>query len=941
MTLLRLFSIMSAVDEKRKISFFVNGKKVSPEVSEGTTLLDILRKNLRLTGTKCGCGIGTCGSCMVIIDGKAMRSCLIRPDRLESARVETIESLNTGNRFHPLQKAFIDKQGTQCGFCAPGMLMSAKALLDKNPKPTIDEVKRGLRRNLCRCTGYQQAIEAVLEASGQLSPGERIGGFDIIDGVDGSDWVGKSVPRKGADELVTGKAKFTDDLPDPDDILYLATKRSDRAHAKIVSIDSSETIKIPGVVRVITARDIPGENRYGKIVRDIPVLADDKVRSYSDAVALVVADSYESARKGRDALKIEYADLEPIFDPAKSLDTDAPKLHPKGNLLYEFNIIKGNIEKGFEKCDAVVEHEFSTISVDHAQLEPEAAIAYFDDSGKLCVKAPTQHVYFDRLNIIRALGVPKDDVRVIQPPVGGAFGKREDVYAQIHTALAAFLIRKPVRTVYTREETFGVTQKRHPVKIKIKVGANKSGRIKAFYADVLADTGAYSSWGPNILRKICVHVSGPYEIHNVRVEGKSVYTNNIFCGAMRGFGTPQAVFASESALDMLAEKLGIDPVKFRIMNSFKPGSKTATGQEVKLAPGKKTIKLVADKAGWDKPKGIPAVSNLKRGRGIASLWYGIGFGAGIPDQGDAIIELAPDGKAKVFVSTVDYGQGSNTIFAQITAETLGLRFSDVIMVTGDSDTTPNCGSTVATRQTYITGNAIKMTCDILRKDILKVASEKLSCDIDDVIIKNGEAGRISDPKKKIPMFEIFTSFKEYGKPLRREAIFKGEKYTQHLDPKTGQGNAYHPIAYGTQAAEVTVDTETGKVSVDRIIACHYIGRALNPESVRGQILGGISMGWGYALTEDVVQIDGKVTADNFGQYRIMKSSDMPQYDVILLEDPEPTGPYGAIGIGEPPTVATAPAILNAIYDAVGVRITSLPATPEKILAALKNKSAVE
>ncbi|MEE9554244.1 MAG: molybdopterin cofactor-binding domain-containing protein [candidate division Zixibacteria bacterium] len=929
---------MNAMEEKRKLAFFVNGKKVNVEVTKGTTLLDILRKDLRLTGTKCGCGIGTCGSCMVIIDGRAMRSCLIRPERLESARVKTVESLNVGNKLHPLQKAFIDRQGTQCGFCAPGMLMSAKALLDKNPKPTVEDIKKGLRRNLCRCTGYQQSIEAVLEVSGQLPSDERIGGFDIVGGVDGATWIGKSVPRKGAEELVTGIARFTDDLPDPDDILYLVTKRSDRAHAKIISIDSTETMKVPGVIRVITASDISGENCYGKIVRDIPVLAEDKVLSYSDAVALVVAESYESADKGREALKIEYVDLEPIFDPARSLDSDAPKLHSKGNLLYEFNIIKGKIDKGFEKCDVVVEHEFSTLSVDHAQLEPEAAIAYFDDAGKLCIKAPTQHVYFDRLNIIRALGVPKDDVRVIQPPVGGAFGKREDVYAQIHTALAAFLLKRPVRTVYNREETFGVTQKRHPVKIKIKVGAKKSGKLKAFYADILADTGAYSSWGPNILRKICVHVSGPYEIPAVRVEGKSVYTNNIFSGAMRGFGTPQAVFASESALDMLAEKLGIDPVKFRMINSFKPGSKTATGQEVKVAPGRKTIKLVADKAGWKKPKGVPAMSNLKRGRGIASLWYGIGFGAGIPDHGDAIVELTADGKAKVFVSTVDYGQGSNTIFAQIAAETLGLRMSDIIMVTGDSDITPNCGSTVATRQTYITGNAIKKACDILRADILWVASEKLACDIEDIILKNGEASRISDPKKTVPLFELFTSFKDFGKPLRREAIFKGEKFTQHLDPKTGQGNAYHPIAYGTQAAEVTVDTETGKVTVDRIIACHYIGRALNPESVRGQILGGISMGWGYALTEDVKQIEGRVTADNFGQYRIMKSSDMPQYDVILLEDPEPTGPYGAIGIGEPPTVATAPAILNGIYDAVGVRITSLPATPEKILAALKNKS---
>lgn len=926
--------------EKTKISFFVNGQKVSIDVSPSATLLDILRKDLHLTGTKCGCGIGTCGSCMVIINGKAQRACIVRPSRLDSVRIETIESLSAGSRLHPLQKAFVDRQGTQCGYCAPGMIMSASALLAKNAKPSQDQIKKALRKNLCRCTGYQQAIEAVLEASGQLAPGERIGAFEIVDGEGDTGWVGKSVPRKGADELVTGKARFTDDLPDPDDILYLSTKRSERAHAIIEKIDFSKAETVPGVVRIITAGDIPGENRYGKVVRDIPVLAEGKVLSYSDAVALVVAENYEAAEKGCEAVEVTYSDLEPIFDPRKSLNSDAPLLHENGNLLYEFNIKKGNIERGFAACDAVIEEEFTTIRVEHAQLEPEAALAFFDDDDRLCVKAPTQHVYFDRLNVIRALGVPKEDVRVIQPPVGGAFGNREDVYAQIHVALAAFLLHRPVRTVYSREETFQVTQKRHPVRIRIKIGANKRGKIKAFQADVLADTGAYSSWGPNILRKICVHVSGPYEIPNVRVTGKSVYTNNIFCGAMRGFGTPQAVFACESAMDMLAEKIGIDRVQFRKINALRPGAKTATGQKVKVAPVKKTIELAASKVEWNGPKEIPGSPNLRRGRGIASLWYGIGFGAGIPDQGDAIVELTGDGKAKVFVSTVDYGQGSTTVFSQIAAETLGLRIGDIVMVTGDSGTTPNCGSTVATRQTYITGNAIKMACDRLRADILAVSAAKLGAGVDDINIKNGEAARISDPKKKTQLFVIFSAFPEFGKPMRREAIFKGEKFTQKLDPVTGQGNAYHPIAYGTQAAEVIVDIETGNVKVDRMVACHYIGRALNPESVRGQILGGISMGWGYALAEDAKELNGRITADNFGKYRIMKTTDMPHCDIILLEDPEPTGPYGAIGIGEPPTVATAPAIANAIYNAIGVRVTDLPATPERILSALR-KNPVE
>lgn len=918
------------------IDFNLNGEKKSLDISGNDNFLTILRNDLKLTGTKCGCNIGSCGTCMIILNGKAVQACVVKLKKLNGAEVQTIEGISDNGSLHPLQTAFIERQGGQCGYCTPGMIMSSKALLDKKPDPTENEIKRALRFNLCRCTGYQQAIEAVQQAAGQLKSGDFSGNkMTTVGGSNNTNIVGRSIPRTDALPLVTGTALFTDDIPSPPGTLFLATKRSDYAHAKILSIDYSNAEKIDGVTRVITAKDIPGENSYGKIIRDIPVLAEDKVRSYADAVALVVAESYEIAQAGCDAVKVVYEELPAIFDPEESLSENAPQIQPKGNLLYEFNIIKGDAEKGFEECDVIVEDEFSTPRVDHAQLEPEAALAYFDDTGKLCIKAPTQHVYFDRLNIIRALGLPKDDVRVIQPPVGGAFGKREDVYGQIHCALAAFLIRKPVRTVYTREETLRYTQKRHPAIMKVKVGATKDGKLVAFKADVLTDTGAYASWGQNVLRKVCVHISGPYEIPNVRVHGKSVYTNNIFCGAMRGFGTPQAVFASESLLDMLAEKLKMDPLELRKINSFKPGSKTATGQVVTNTPGRKTIELAEKYINWNQKKEQPDEKHLRKGRGIASLWYGIGFGAGIPDHGNAIVEITADGKAKVLVSTVDYGQGSNTIFPQIAAETLGLSVENIEMITGDTDTTPNCGSTVATRQTFITGNAIKNTCDILAKDIRTVSSILLECTPDDIVLKDNKA-YTADLENSVTLKNVFSMFSEYGKPLRREGFFKGEKYTQHLDPKTGQGNAYHPIAYGTQIAEVTVNTNTGKVVVDKIIACHYIGKAINPESVRGQIIGGISMGWGYALTEDSLDKDGHCIADNFGNYKLMRSTDIPKYEVILLEESESTGPYGAIGIGEPPTVATAPAITNAVYDAIGVRITSLPITSKKVLEALRN-----
>ncbi|MDH4034836.1 MAG: molybdopterin-dependent oxidoreductase, partial [candidate division Zixibacteria bacterium] len=494
--------------ETTQIQLSVNDVPHSLEVSSDESLLDILRDRLQLKGTKCGCDVGTCGCCTVILNGKAVRSCSVAPKDVQGAKVETIESLSSTGKLHPLQQAFIDRQGCQCGFCTPGVIMAAKALLDDDPKPGDRAIKHALRTNLCRCTGYQPILDAVKQASGQLPLDQPADGLELVGPEKDTSWVGRSVPRRDAESLVTGRAEFTDDIADPPGCLYLVTKRSQRAHAIIKSIDSSDAEQIPGVVRVITAKDIPGDNRYGKIIRDIPVLAEDRVRSYADAVALVVADSYKTARQGCDAIVVQYDDLDPLFDPERALDEDAPQVHPRGNLLYEFNIIKGDADEGFERADVVVEDEYSTGRVDHAQLEPEAALAYFDDSGKLCLKAPTQHVFFDRLNIIRALGLPKDDVRVIQPPVGGAFGKREDVYGQIHCALAAFLTRRPVRTRYSREETFQSTQKRHPARIRIRLGATNDGKLTAFKADVLADTGAYASWGPNILRKICVHVSG-------------------------------------------------------------------------------------------------------------------------------------------------------------------------------------------------------------------------------------------------------------------------------------------------------------------------------------------------------------------------------------------------------------------------------------------------
>ncbi len=925
---------------KSVLNFILNGKRCRLIVEKNKTLLELLREDWNLTGAKLGCDNGTCGTCLVLIDGQPTKACVTPVSLVEGKNLLTIEGLGNIKKLHPLQKAFINRHALQCGFCTPGMILTAKALLDKNSNPTEEEIKLYLRTNLCRCTGYQQIVEAVQEAAGILKPDQITNSWKTVGPEEKTNFnvIGKSVPMRDAKEKVTGKAKYTSDIDPGKETLYLATVRSSHPHARILGIDFKEALNYPGVVRVITAQDIPGENKYGKIIRDQPVLADDKVRFIGDAIALVVATSQEIANQASKLVKVEYEVLPAIFSPREAMQPEAVKLHPKGNILYHFKIRKGDIEGGFKNSDLVIEKTYQTQHVDHAPLEPEAAIAYYDKKKTLTIVAPTQHVFFDRLNIIRSLGLPKQDVRVIQPKVGGAFGKREDIYAQIHVALACFLTKKPVKTTYSRTETFLVTQKRHPMEIKLKTGASREGKLLAFEAEIIGDTGAYASWGVNVLRKAGVHITGPYEIPNVKVDSYAVFTNNPFCGAMRGFGTAQAAFAYESQMDEMAKGLGIDPLEFRMKNGFKKKSVTATGQVLNSAVDvEKTMLEAAQEFGWRNYHKKLKENGKKYGRGMATIWYGIGFGSGIEDHGEAIVELHPNGKATLWVGTVDYGQGSSTIFCQMVAEQLGLGLEDVTIIHGDTANTPNCGSTVATKQTYVTGNAIKAATDKIRKDILEIVGSEWKVREDDLQFGDGKVF-LKNGNRSMSIKEVAKLVDKKGKPRRRQAIFKGEQFTSPLDPETGQGNAYFPYTLGTQMAEVEVDIQTGKVRLLRLVAAHHVGKALNPQLVRGQILGGISMGYGFALSEDAKVVQGVPQAQDFGKYKLMKSFDLPEIKVIIVESPEATGPFGAIGIGEPPTLATAPAIINAIQDACGVRIYKLPATPDKLLNALAAKN---
>lgn len=554
---------------QRKISLIVNGQPVTATVDTDLTLLRFLRENLRLTGTKEGCGQGECGACTVLLNGQAVNSCMIPVIAVDGCEIITIEGLSRNGELDPLQQAFIDEGAIQCGFCTPGAIMSAKALLLANPRPKEEEIKEALSGNLCRCTGYQKIVSAVKVASGQVSPVEVSLAKDYS-------VIGQKVRRRDAVEKATGKAIYADDLLLPN-MLYGRVLRSAYPHALIKGIDCSEAKKAPGVVAVLTAKDVPGTNRYGLVYLDQQVLVDDKVRCFGDAVALVVAESEAMAEAALKLIRVDYEELPGVFSAEEGMKPGAPLVHEKSNLVQHTKVRKGDIAQGFAQCEVVVENTFRTQCVEHAYLEPECSVAAVDHQGNLTVWTSTQYVFRDRRQLAPALGLPVNKVRVIQMTTGGGFGGKDDITTEILAGLAALKTGRPVKVRFTREESMRATTKRHPMVIKARLGANREGKLLALEGEIYADTGAYVSLGIYVVKKAGLHLSGPYYIPNIKVDTYTVYTNNPPSGAMRGFGVVQAAFVHESLLDDLAERLGIDPWEIRYKNALEPGLSTGTG----------------------------------------------------------------------------------------------------------------------------------------------------------------------------------------------------------------------------------------------------------------------------------------------------------------------------------------------------------------------------
>ncbi len=735
--------------------------------------------------------------------------------------------------------------------------------------------------------------------------------------------IGQSVPRIDARAKATGAALYSGDLVRPD-MLHMKTLFAGHPHARVLSIDASQALALPGVVAIFTAADVP-VNEFGLQWQDQPVLCGphlhppisrteiggtgmvraDIVRCEGDRVAAIVAETEATAARARELVKVEYEDLPAVYDAAAALEPDAPRLHPErgdSNICVWDKIRKGDVESAFAQADVIVEGEYHTPYQEHAYLQPEAGLAYFDEKGRITVECAGQWTHADQEQIAHALGLPKEQVRVIYPAIGGAFGGREDLSVQIVLALAVMRLKRPVKIVWSRQESILGHGKRHPMTLKTKWGASKDGKLLAAETTVIADAGAYMYTSNKVLGNCTITATGPYFIPNVKEDVLGVYTNNVPTAAFRGFGAPQAEWMAELQMGKLAEKLGLDPVEFRHRNALREGDTLNVGTP---APGGVTIvqciEAARDKFNWNEkaltlPPPLPLGEGPGvRGRGFACGFKNVGFSFGYQENSWARVEI--DGKSEiehvaVWHAGAEVGQGTHTVMAQFAAETLGVPFERITMVTSDTATMSSPGSSSASRMTFMSGNAIKGAAQA-----------------------------------------ALVKWKAEERPAVAEYTYLAPK-TTHFDKETGYSVPNLSYAYAAQAVEVEVDVETGFIKILRVVSADDVGRAINPALVRGQIEGAVVQAEGYVLTENLISRNGHILTDQLSTYLIPTILDIPdKVESVVLEIAEPNGPYRARGLGELPFLPLAPAIAAAVHAATGVWMNEFPLTPERVLRA--------
>ncbi len=838
-------------------TFTVNGQTVT--VEQNQKLLRYLRDTLRLTSVKDGCSEGACGTCTVLIDGKPARACIQQTDRLAGKAVLTVEGLSDFEK-DVYAFAFGEAGAVQCGFCIPGMVLCAKALLDVNPTPTEEEIAYALRNNICRCTGYVKIKDAVRRAAEYLRAGRLP--------EDSGAWrLGARVHRLDVREKVLGTGEYCDDLY-MEGMLYGSAVRAAYPRARVLKIHTEEARALPGVALVLTAADVPGENKVGHLKKDwdtmIPVGG---ITHYlGDAIALIAAETPEILATAKALVRVEYEPLTPVRSPAEAMAEGAPLVHRDGNLLAHKHVSRGDAAEAIRNARYVLQDHFSTPFTEHAFLEPECAVAFPKEDGVM-IYSSDQSVYDTQHETAPMLGLPNEKVWVENKLVGGGFGGKEDVTVQHHAALLAYLAQRPVKVKLTREESILIHPKRHPMEMDFTLGVDENGIIQGVKATVVADTGAYASLGGPVLERACTHAAGPYNYQNFEIDGYAWYTNNPPAGAFRGFGVTQTCFAIETLLNRAADMVGISHWEIRYRNAIRPGQTLPNGQIVDASTGLvETLEAVREQ--------YEAASYA----GIACAMKNAGVGVGLPDTGRVRL-VVKDGKVHIHTGASCIGQGLGTVLVQIVCETTGLPREAIVYAPPNTGNSPDSGTTSGSRQTLITGEAARRACELLNA---AMANSSLA-------------------------------------DLEGETYYA--EYLAKTDPLgSPKPNPVSHVAYG-YATQVAILGEDGKLR--KIIAAHDVGRAVNPLSVEGQIEGGVVMSMGYALTERYPLTDCKPTT-KFGTLGLLRANEIPEIEPIIVEKAGLQVAYGAIGIGEITAIPTAPAIADAYYRLDGKARSRLP-----------------
>ncbi len=750
--------------------------------------------------------------------------------------------------------------------------------------------------------------------------------------------VGLSVTRVDAEDKVRGTARYVDDLTFPD-MLHAAFVFPGVAHARLKSVDPSPALDMPGIHAVVTAADIPGENQVGCVDKDQPLLPEDKIRYTGDAVAVVVADTPALAREAALAVRVDLEELPAVFDAEEAMGPDAPFVHSGGNTFLHFKVRKGDVARGFEEADVVIERAFHTYHQEHSYLEPMGVIAVPEEGGSITIYGTMQCPYYVQKAVATVLGVSLSRVRVRQTVTGGGFGGKEDAPSEICAcaALAAWKTGRAVKLIHTREEDFYRSSKRHPMSVSFKLGATTDGRLTAAEIRVVADAGAYSTLSPVVIFRTTAHATGPYEIPNVKTDAYGVYTNRQTTGAFRGFGQPQTIFANESVLDEMAERLGMDPMEIRLKNCLAVGKHTATGQLLTESVGlPETLEKARDVSGWVEKRKIYAGDDgrIRRGIGVGSIYYGVSLGAKglLLDASGAHLNVYRDGSVRIAVGGTEMGQGLLTVLSQIAADSLGAPIESIHVDLVDTSVVPDSGPSVASRTTLMTGNAVIDAATKLKATMGEVAADMLGVSTDSIEFRNGH---ILGGDRSLTFADLANECWLRNVNTAAEGWYAAPKST--FD-ENGQGDAYAVYSYATHVAEVEVDTETGEVHLVRVTAAHDVGRILNPVTLEGQIEGGVLQSAGMGLYEKMKTNGGDITTPDFSTYIIPTAMDVPEIESVFIEARYSKGPFGAKGIGETPAMPGAVAIANAVTHATGIRFHELPVTAEAVRLALSRRT---